>query len=108
EVRHEIASMPGQFNLSVDQAVRTAREAEKAGVGGLMLFGIPESKDDEGSGAWIEEGIVQTALRAIRENTRDLVLIGDVCLCEFTSHGHCGVIRAGDREGRVDNDATLG
>ncbi len=103
DVRREIPSMPGQYNLSVDQAVEAARRAEKAGVGGLMLFGIPESKDDVGSGAYAEDGIVQRALRAIRENVRDLVLVGDVCLCEYTDHGHCGVVR----DGEVANDASL-
>jgi len=102
-VRKEISSMPGQFNLSVDRAVDVAREAEKLGVGGLLLFGLPLHKDESGSDASDETGIVQTALRAIRESVRDLVLITDVCLCEYTSHGHCGVIK--HRE--VDNDATV-
>ncbi len=102
-VRREIPSMPGQYNLSVDRAVDVARRTEKAGVGGLMLFGIPESKDDVGSGAYAEDGIVQRALRAIRENVGDLVLVGDVCLCEYTDHGHCGVVR----DGEVLNDASL-
>jgi porphobilinogen synthase len=102
-VRREIPSMPGQYNLSVDRAVEAAREAEKAGVGGLLIFGIPESKDDVGSGAYAEDGIVQRALRAIRQNVSDLVLIGDVCLCEYTSHGHCGVVR----DGEIQNDPSL-
>ena len=102
-VRKEISSMPGQHNLSVDEAVKVARKSEEAGLAGIMLFGIPETKDETGSGAYAESGIVQTALRAIRENVTDLLLVGDVCLCEYTSHGHCGVIRDGD----VDNDPTL-
>jgi porphobilinogen synthase len=102
-VRKEISSMPGQFNLSIDRAVEVAREAEKLGVGGLMLFGLPLHKDETGSDASDESGIVQNALRAIRQSVRDLVLITDVCLCEYTSHGHCGVVK--HRE--VDNDATI-
>jgi porphobilinogen synthase len=102
-VRSEIPSMPGQYQLSVDQAVDVAREAESLGVAGLILFGIPESKDAEGTGAWRQDGIVQTALRAIRENVGDLILVGDVCLCEYTDHGHCGVLR----DGRIENDPTL-
>jgi porphobilinogen synthase len=102
-VRTEVSSMPGQYNLSVDNAVKIAREAEQAGVGGIILFGIPPEKDETGSNAFDENGIVQTALRAIRENVRDLLLITDVCMCEYTSHGHCGVIKHHD----VQNDATL-
>jgi porphobilinogen synthase len=102
-VRQEISSMPGQFNLSIDRAVEVALEAERLGVGGILLFGLPLHKDETGSDACDEAGIVQSALRAIRQNVKDLVLITDVCLCEYTSHGHCGVIR--HRE--VDNDSTL-
>jgi porphobilinogen synthase len=102
-VRNEIGSMPGQYNLSVDNAVKIAREAESAGIAGIMLFGIPKSKDELGSDAYSDGGIVQEALRAIRENVRDLLLVTDVCLCEYTSHGHCGLIRHGD----VENDSTL-
>ena len=102
-VRKEISSMPGQFNLSVDRAVEVAREAEKLGVGGLLLFGLPLHKDETGSDASDETGIVQNALRTIRQSVKDLVLITDVCLCEYTSHGHCGVIK--HRE--VDNDSTV-
>jgi porphobilinogen synthase len=102
-IRKEITSMPGQFNFSIDQAVEVAREAEQAGLAGILLFGIPEQKDEVGSDCYDEAGIVQKALRAIRENLRDLLLITDICMCEYTSHGHCGVIRHGD----VDNDSTL-
>jgi porphobilinogen synthase len=103
KVRNEVSSMPGQYNLSVDNAVHVAREAEKAGIGGILLFGLPPEKDEVGSNAYDENGIVQQALRAIRENVRDLLLITDICLCEYTSHGHCGVIKHND----VQNDPTL-
>src|SRR5262250_1511667 len=103
KVRNEVSSMPGQYNLSIDNAVQLAREAEKAGIGGILLFGLPPEKDELGSDAYDENGIVQKALRAIRENVRDLLLITDVCLCEYTSHGHCGVIKHHD----VQNDPTL-
>jgi porphobilinogen synthase len=102
-VRREITSMPGQYVLSVDNAVELARQAEKLGVGGILLFGLPPHKDELGSGAWDEDGIVQMALRALRESVRDLLLVTDVCLCEYTSHGHCGVIKHRD----VDNDESL-
>jgi porphobilinogen synthase len=101
--KKEISSMPGQFAMSVDKAVETAREVEKLGIGGLLLFGLPAEKDEVGSDAYAENGIVQQALRAIRENVKDLLLVTDICLCEYTSHGHCGVIRHRD----VDNDSTL-
>ena len=103
KIRHEVGSMPGQYNLSIDNAVKTARDAEKAGIAGILLFGLPPQKDDAGSDAYDDNGIVQQALRAIRENVRDLLLITDVCLCEYTSHGHCGVIKHSD----VQNDPTL-
>jgi len=103
KVRNEIGSMPGQFNLSVDNALKVAREAEQAGIAGLLLFGLPEEKDEVGSDAYDDNGIVQQALRAIRENVRNLLLVTDVCLCEYTSHGHCGVIKHSD----VQNDPTL-
>jgi porphobilinogen synthase len=103
DVRNEVSSMPGQYNLSVDNAVKIAREAEKAGIAGVILFGLPPEKDEVGSDAYDENGIVQQALRAMRENVRDLLLITDVCMCEYTSHGHCGVVKHGD----VQNDPTL-
>jgi len=102
-VRKEISSMPGQYTMSIDKAVETARETEKLGVGGLLLFGLPPEKDEVGSDAYSESGIIQEALRAIRQNVKDLLLITDICLCEYTSHGHCGVIKHKD----VDNDSTL-
>jgi porphobilinogen synthase len=103
KVRNEVSSMPGQYNLSVDNAVQLARDAEKAGIAGILLFGIPPEKDEVGSDCYDENGIVQKALRAIRENVRDLLLITDVCMCEYTSHGHCGLIKHND----VQNDPTL-
>jgi porphobilinogen synthase len=108
-VRREVSSMPGVFNLSVDEAVRDAEQAAQLGVGGLLLFGLPASKDETGTGAWDENGIVQQGLRALRSSSaaKKLVLIADVCLCEYTSHGHCGmVVRKGDSFD-VDNDSSL-
>jgi porphobilinogen synthase len=112
-VRNPVASMPGVFNLSVDEAVREAEEAARLGLGGLLLFGLPETKDEQGTGAWNENGIVQQALRALKQSeaSKKLVLIADVCLCEYTSHGHCGVVvRSGDGASAsfdVANDPTL-
>ena len=108
-VRREVGSMPGVFQLSVDEAVREAEEAAQLGLGGLLLFGLPESKDEQGSGAWDENGIVQRGLRALRQSaaSKKLVLIGDVCLCEYTSHGHCGMIVEGRDGFEIDNDTSL-
>ncbi|MGC2697967.1 MAG: porphobilinogen synthase [Candidatus Angelobacter sp.] len=92
-VRKEISSMPGVFNISVDEAVKEAREAKQLGVGGIILFGLPESKDEVATGAWAEDGIVQRATRAIKREVRSLVVVGDVCLCEYMSHGHCGIVQ---------------
>ncbi|HET6170154.1 MAG TPA: porphobilinogen synthase [Terracidiphilus sp.] len=108
-VRNPISSMPGVFNLSVDQAVREAEEANSLGIGGLLLFGLPDSKDEQATGAWDDNGIVQCALRALKQSSaaKKLVLIADVCLCEYTSHGHCGVVlRSGDNY-EIDNDPSL-
>src|SRR5690242_16200425 len=91
-VRKEVSSMPGVFNLSVDEAVKEAKEAKSLGLGGIILFGLPEKKDEIATGAWAEDGIVQRATRAIKQQVRDLVVIGDVCLCEYMSHGHCGIV----------------
>ncbi len=102
-VRREVSSMPGVFNLSVDEVVREAAEAYETGVRGVILFGLPESKDETATGAYVENGIVQQAVRAIRRAVPDLVVITDTCLCEYTSHGHCGVIR----QGEVLNDESL-
>jgi porphobilinogen synthase len=109
-VRREVGSMPGVFNLSIDEAVREAEEAAGLGLGGLLLFGLPEAKDEQGSGAWDDDGIVQKGLRALKESpaAKKLVLIADVCLCEYTSHGHCGVVVETPRDGfEVENDSTL-
>jgi porphobilinogen synthase len=95
-VRKEISSMPGVFNISVDEAVKEAREAKSLGVGGIILFGLPEKKDEVATGAWAEDGIVQRATRAIKREVRDLVVVGDVCLCEYMSHGHCGIVQKKD------------
>ena len=103
-VREEIGSMPGQHRLSVDEVAPQAHRLLEAGVRSVLLFGLPESKDPEGSGAWEDDGIVQRAIRALRREAGDeLAIIADVCLCEYTSHGHCGVLR----DAVVDNDATL-
>ena len=103
KVRQEIASMPGQFNLSVDEAVAEAQEARALGVPGVILFGIPPKKDAKASGAYDPEGIVQQAARAIKKGVEDALVIPDVCLCEYTDHGHCGVVE-GDE---IANDPTL-
>jgi porphobilinogen synthase len=101
--RESIEAMPGIDRLSIRHAVTEAAEVAELGVPAVLLFGIPASKDEEGSGAWDEEGVVQLATRALKEELPDLIVIADLCLCEYTSHGHCGVLR----EGIVDNDATL-
>ena len=102
-VRQPIESMPGVAQTSVDELLRDAREAAALGIGGLLLFGIPDHKDAVGSEAWNDNAPVQQAIRALKREIPELVVITDVCLCEYTDHGHCGVIRNGD----VDNDATL-
>jgi porphobilinogen synthase len=108
-VRHAVGSMPGVFNLSVDEAVREAEEAARLGLGGLLLFGLPETKDENGSGAYDDNGIVQQGLRALKASpaAKKLVLIADVCLCEYTSHGHCGRIVETPNGWTVDNDPSL-
>jgi porphobilinogen synthase len=100
--------MPGVFNLSIDEAVKEAHEAAALGLGGLLLFGLPESKDDEGSGAFDEQGIVQQALRALKASgPKDLPLIADVCLCEYTDHGHCGIVKKSGDAYEIDNDKSI-
>ncbi len=108
-VRKPVGSMPGVFNVSVDQAVREAEEAASLGLAGLLLFGLPETKDELGSGAWDENGIVQQGLRAIKNSAaaKKLVLVADVCLCEYTSHGHCGIVKETQDGWTVENDPTL-
>jgi porphobilinogen synthase len=102
-VRQEIESMPGNYHLSVDTLVQEAKRVADLGIPAVLLFGIPEAKDDVGSGAYAADGIIQRAVRAITQANTRLLVVCDVCLCEYTSHGHCGVIR----DGEVDNDATL-
>ena len=102
-VRAPVDSMPGVDRLSVDQGVEVCREVSDLGIPAVMLFGIPERKDANGSGAYADDGIVQRAIRAIKQASPELTVIGDVCLCEYTDHGHCGVIKEDD----VANDATL-
>lgn len=109
-VRREIGSMPGVFNLSIDEAVKEAETAASLGLGGLLLFGLPSEKDEQGSGAWDENGIIQQALRIFNQaaGLKDLLLIADVCLCEYTSHGHCGVVHRQEGAYTVDNDKSVG
>lgn len=103
DVRREVKSMPGVHNLSVDEIVREAAGAHEAGVRGVILFGLPEAKDETATGAYDQKGIVQQAVRAIRRSVPELIIITDTCLCEYTSHGHCGVVR----DNEVLNDETL-
>jgi porphobilinogen synthase len=102
-VRREIGAMPGNYQMSIDQIVEECAEVHALGIGGVMLFGLPESKDDMATGAYDENGIVQRAVRAIRKETPKVLVVTDVCNCEYTSHGHCGYVKDGD----VDNDTTL-
>jgi porphobilinogen synthase len=106
-VRKEIASMPGNAQLSIDNLVQECRQAKSLGLGGVMLFGIPEEKDELASGAYDADGITQRAVRALKQEVPGLLVVTDVCNCEYTSHGHCGWIRDGDVDGHVDNDITL-
>jgi porphobilinogen synthase len=101
--RKEIGSMPGVFQLSVDELVRECIEVKTLGIPAVILFGIPEHKDEVGSGAYDEHGIIQTAVRALKKEIPDLVVITDVCLCEYTSHGHCGIVR----DNEIVNDASI-
>ncbi len=98
-----IGTLPGQFNFSVDKAVDAAKEAADLGIPGVILFGVPERKDAVGSEAWKESGVVQKAIRAIKKARPDLVVMADACFCEYTDHGHCGVLQ----DGELDNDASL-
>jgi porphobilinogen synthase len=102
-VRREIGSMPGNYQLSIDELVKESIAVEALGIGGVILFGLPETKDEMASGAYDDNGIVQRAVRALRKETPGLLIVTDVCNCEYTSHGHCGYIIEGD----VDNDTTL-
>ena len=102
-VRREVSSMPGVYNLSVDEVTQEVAQAFDAGLRSVILFGLPETKDELASGAYAEDGIVQQAIRAIHQTTPDMIVMADTCLCEFTSHGHCGVVRGGE----VLNDESL-
>jgi porphobilinogen synthase len=102
-LRREITSLPGCFHLSADEAAREAEEVERLGIGGVILFGLPEAKDPLGSEGYADDGVVQQAVRAIRAACSELAVMTDVCLCEYTSHGHCGVVE----DGEVKNDPTL-
>jgi porphobilinogen synthase len=102
-VKQPISSMPGHSQFSIDLLIKEVEEAKSLGIPGVILFGIPEKKDERGSEAYAEDGIIQKALRAIKEKVKDILVITDVCLCEYTSHGHCGMVK----EGRVLNDETL-
>src|SRR6201987_3384779 len=120
-VRKEVRSMPGVFNLSVDEAVREARDAYSLGVPAIILFGLPEKKDEVATGAWADDGIVQQATRVIKRELSELIVMGEVCLCEYMLHGHCGIVRTAPQslgaavaalprataEYEIDNDATL-
>jgi porphobilinogen synthase len=102
-VRNPVGSMPGVFQLSVDEMLRDLDEASEEGVGGVILFGLPDSKDATGSSAWDDKGPVPNAVRALKKQFPQLVVMTDVCMCEYTDHGHCGILR----DGEVDNDASL-
>src|SRR5215471_18477186 len=102
-VREPIASMPGQFRLSIDELLRECKDAASMGIPAVLLFGIPRDKDPRGTEAYAEDGIIQQAVRAVKETIPDLLVVTDVCLCEYTSHGHCGVVE----DGRVKNDPSL-
>jgi porphobilinogen synthase len=106
-VRRPVASMPDVFQLSCDQVAAEVKVAAELGLGGVVLFGVPDQKDAEGSWSWHEEGIVQQAVRAAKQIAPEMLVATDVCLCEYTSHGHCGVIRSQQGRAEVDNDATL-
>ena len=108
-VRREIGSMPGVFNLSVDEALKEIDACAALGIGGVLLFGIPDEKDEQGSGAWAADGIVQRGLRAMMATVaaKSLVVIADVCLCEYTSHGHCGVVQRDGEHFEVENDSSV-
>ena len=102
-VRDPISSMPGQARLSIDELLRECKDAAGMGIPAVLLFGLPQDKDPRGSEAYADDGIIQQAVRAVKETIPDLLVVTDVCLCEYTSHGHCGVVE----DGRVKNDPTL-
>ncbi len=102
-VRREVRSMPGVFNLSIDELVKEVEAAKRLGVSSIIIFGLPERKDEQGSDAYAEDGVTQRAIRAVKREVKEMIVLADTCLCEYTSHGHCGVIKDGD----VANDPTL-
>ncbi len=102
-VKNEIGSMPGQYQMSVDNVLRECEELQNLGLNSILLFGIPREKDEVGSGAYAPDGIIQKALRAIKKEFPEMLVVSDVCLCEYTSHGHCGIVE----DGTVNNDKTL-
>src|SRR5215467_9634072 len=102
-IKKEISSMPAQYQLSVDNVLRECEELQKLRIGSVILFGIPNQKDEIGSGAYAEDGIIQKATRAVKQRFPELIIVSDVCLCEYTSHGHCGVVE----NSYVNNDKTL-
>jgi len=103
DIKHEISSMPGSYHYSLDRLYEVVDEVVKAGIRGILLFGLPEHKDEVGTSAWIDDGIVQRGVRKIKELNKDILVITDICMCQFTSHGHCGIIE----DSIIDNDATL-
>jgi porphobilinogen synthase len=110
-VRKEVRSMPGVFNLSIDEAVKEAREVHSLGVPAVILFGLPDKKDDMATGAWVDDGIVQQAAHAMKREVPELILMGDVCLCEYMSHGHCGIVKSSSSPmslGAAARDAVRG
>lgn len=102
-IRREVRSMPGVFNLSLDQLIKEADAAQRDGISSIIIFGLPEQKDEQGREAYAEDGIVQQAIRVLKREVKDLLVLADTCLCEYTSHGHCGMIKGND----VDNDSSL-
>ncbi len=108
-MRREVSSMPGVFNLSIDEAVKEVQECAQLGIGGILVFGVPDEKDEGGTGAWASDGITQRGLRAIKASgaSKSLVTIADVCLCEYTSHGHCGIVRRDGEHYAIENDRSV-
>src|SRR5882762_9095617 len=108
-IRKEVRSMPGVFNLSVDECLKEAQQAKSLGIPAIILFGLPETKDEIATGAWAEDGIVQRATRALKREVPGMLLMGDVCLCEYMSHGHCGIVQQtpGTNNYEILNDPSL-
>ena len=108
-IKNEISSMPGNYQFSVDTLVEEVKELASLGIPGVILFGIPSTKDELGTEAYADDGIIQKAVRAIKENVSDILIITDVCMCEYTNHGHCGFIKKDEKTGeyQIDNDETL-